>query len=153
MCFQKLSSSFMLRPAASSLSRSLLLKLSLSPPAAPAPSPSLCFSVVVYVARPLSSHRLICWGRTEGGRGFMSLSTQTFLLYYPSPSLKPLPWRLCWRFFFFSNQTSLCLFWFSGMLSDFLLVFSQFLPRIFFFFFNWALIWEQQAEVIGQKLF
>lgn len=109
--------------------------------------PPLSLPVLVYVARPLSSHQFICWGRTEGGRGFMSFSTQTGLLYKPPtpPRCRPLPWRLC-----FLNQTSLCLL--------FILVFwnleqfSLFLFLLYLFFYQ-ASIWEQQAEVIRQQLF
>lgn len=109
----------------------LLLSLSslqkLSPPAAPSPSLSLCLCMSLAP----SSHT----GSSVGGEqreGGASAHRLSFCMTPPPPPFpllcKALPWRLCWRFFFFLNLTlSSVYFGFSGTL-------QQFSPRFSLFF-------------------
>lgn len=144
--FQTLGSVFILRPAASSLSS--LMKL--SAPAALALSLPLCVSLCGSPSF-FALAQLLEENREREGPGqhtdfpFVRLPHPT--PPHPSPSSPSMTSPL--EFFFFLKtrpRSVLCLFWFSGMLTNFLHVFSLFSLWHFF-------VTEQQAEVITEEQF
>lgn len=121
-------------PSCCLLALSLFTTEAQSPPAAP--SLSLSLSVFVYVARPLSSHRLSCWGeQREGGASWASAHRLSICINPPSlPLYEPLPWRLSRRFFFLKPDLTLSsvYFGFSATRSNFLLIFSSWFFHVCF---------------------